>query len=77
MSQAIAQKRKAHLPKNQITDLKKIKPYEGKETEKNKDNKQGSDVNEKKDNNKDRPLRDSFYKCTCEGKLTVLSSARI
>lgn len=64
--QAIAKKRKAHLPKTQVVDVKKVKPHENKETEKNK---QSNDVNEKNYDNKDRPLKDSFYKCTCEGKF--------
>lgn len=69
ISQTIAKKRKAHIPKNQLTDGKKVKPHESKETEKNKNNdKEESDVNIKNDS-KDCQRRNSFYKCTCEGKF--------
>lgn len=64
-------KRKAHGPKNQATDVKKVKPQESKDSEKNKNNdKQESEVN-KTTVNKHCERRDSFYKCTCEGKFTT------
>lgn len=72
-SQNIAKKRKAHVPKNQVTEVKKVKPHESKETEKNKNNdRQENSVNKKNDVGRDCKLRDSFYKCTCEGKFQTL-----
>ncbi|XP_026326463.1 uncharacterized protein LOC113235105 isoform X2 [Hyposmocoma kahamanoa] len=66
-SQTIAKKRKAHIPKNQVTYVKKVKPPESQDTEKDKNNdKNESDVNKKNDDRKDCHRRDSFYKCTCE-----------
>lgn len=52
--------------------MKKVKPRDTTETETDKSNdKQESDVNKKNNDSKVCQRRDSFYKCTCEGKLKV------
>lgn len=52
--------RRAHVPRNSVTEVKKLQPHENKNTENNKNVEKQSSTR-----------GNTFYKCTCNGKMTM------